>query len=106
VPEINAAGMLQFRLLRGRRFMTIESDQAKQVLRSVWESQGDPVAELDEECNPNRVCRNMKEVTFDGFAPEGSDLKSAWRQKLEREGKLSTSSGSIRDLVLGTTQNN
>jgi hypothetical protein len=86
--------------------MTIDSEKAKDVLRSVWEFQGDPVAELDEECNPNRVCRNMKEVTFDGFAPEGSDLQSAWRQKLEREGKLNTGTASIRDLVLGTPPQN
>jgi hypothetical protein len=86
--------------------MTIDSEKAKNVLRSVWEFQGDPVAELDEECNPNRVCRNMKEVTFDGFAPEGSDLQSAWRQKLEREGKLNTGTASIRDLVLGTPPHN
>jgi hypothetical protein len=48
----------------------------------------------------------MKEVTFDGFAPEGSDLKSAWRQKLEREGKLGAGAATIRDLVLGANQQN
>ena len=32
------------------------------------------------------------------FAPPGSDLGQAWREKLEREGKLSE--GSLRDLVL------
>jgi hypothetical protein len=86
--------------------MTVESENAKMVLRSVWETQGDPVAELDEECNPNRICRNMKEVTFDGFAPEGTDLKNAWRQKLEREGKLGAGALAIRDLVLGTNPQN
>ena len=43
----------------------------------------------------------MKDVSFDGFAPAGSDLGQAWRDKLEREGKLSE--GSLRDLVTGTT---
>jgi hypothetical protein len=43
----------------------------------------------------------MKHVSFDGFAEPGSDIGSAWREKLRREGKLNTSSGTIRDLVLG-----
>ena len=29
------------------------------------------------------------------------DLRTAWRQRLEREGKYNTSGGSIRDIVLG-----
>jgi hypothetical protein len=43
----------------------------------------------------------MKDVTFDGYAEPGSDLGAAWRAKLAREGKLSASEGSVRDLVLG-----
>jgi hypothetical protein len=43
----------------------------------------------------------MKDVTFDGYAEPGSDLGTAWRAKLEREGKLSASGGSLRELVLG-----
>jgi hypothetical protein len=43
----------------------------------------------------------MKDVTFDGYAEPGSDLGTAWRAKLAREGKLSASEGSVRDLVLG-----
>ena len=43
----------------------------------------------------------MKDVTFDGLAEPGSDLQSAWKDRLAREGKLSPSGGSIRDLVLG-----
>jgi hypothetical protein len=54
-----------------------------------------------EDCSPTRVCRNAREFSFDGIAAEGSDLKTAWRDTLEREGKLRSSGGSIRDLVLG-----
>ena len=43
----------------------------------------------------------MKDVSFDGMAEPGSDLGAAWRERLRREGKLSTSGGTIRDLVLG-----
>ena len=46
----------------------------------------------------------MKDVSFDGFAEPGSDLREAWRERLEREGKLSTAGGSIRDLVLGSAR--
>ena len=77
--------------------MSLQSDEARLVLRNVWAAQGDPVAELDEECNPNKVCRNMKEVTFEGFGEEGQDIKSAWKEALQRDGKLGT--GSIGDLV-------
>jgi hypothetical protein len=54
---------------------------------------------LDEDCSPTKSCRNMKDVTFDGYAEPGSDLGSAWRSVLEREGKLTD--GSVRDLVFG-----
>ena len=65
---------------------------------------GESGADLDEECSPTKVCKNMKGVTFDGYAEPGSDLRSAWRETLAREGKLSTEGGSIRDLVLGQTE--
>jgi hypothetical protein len=43
----------------------------------------------------------MRGVSFDGLAEPGTDIGAAWRARLEREGKLSTDGGSIRDLVLG-----
>lgn len=81
--------------------MAAASENAKEVLKSVWEEQGDPALTLDEECSPTKVCRNMQGVTFEGFADEGTDLRTAWRQRLEREGKYNSSGGSIRDIVLG-----
>jgi hypothetical protein len=41
----------------------------------------------------------MKDVSFDGFAEEGVDMATAWKNKLAREGKLG--SASLGDLVLG-----
>jgi hypothetical protein len=84
--------------------MTRQSDEALEVLRSVWAAQEESTAELDEDCSPTKNCKNMKDITFDGYAEPGSDLSGAWREKLAREGKLSTSGGSIRDLVLGTDE--
>jgi hypothetical protein len=76
-------------------------DDPAEVLRAVWAAQGKNTDELDEDCGPTKTCRNMKDVSFDGLAEPGSDLRSAWRDKLAREGKLNTSGASIRDLVLG-----
>lgn len=57
--------------------------------------------ELDLDCGPTKQCRNMVGVTFDGFGPEGTDLRTAWRDRLAAEGKLNTGGGSVRELVLG-----
>jgi hypothetical protein len=81
--------------------MSSESDDAVEVLRTVWSAEGAHATDLDEEFPAKKACKNMKDVSFDGMAEPGSDLRAAWRDRLEREGKLSKSGGSIRDLVLG-----
>ena len=80
----------------------MSSNEPKDVLRALWQAEGQELAEVDEDCGPinQKACKNMKDVTFDGFAPSGSDLGQAWRDKLEREGKLAQ--GSLRDLVMGS----
>jgi hypothetical protein len=83
--------------------MTHQPDEAIEALRAVWSADGQRSADMDEDCGPTKSCRNMKDVTFDGMAEPGTDLSAAWRERLRREGKLSTSGGSIRDLVLGRT---
>ena len=40
------------------------------------------------------------DITFDGYAEEGVDLATAWRNTLAREGKLG--GGSVADLIAGT----
>lgn len=80
--------------------MTEQSTDGRAVLRSIWAAEGQRL-DVDEDCGPTKSCRNMRDVSFDGLAEPGSDLGDAWRQRLAREGKLSESSGSIRDLVLG-----
>jgi hypothetical protein len=81
--------------------MTAQSDDAREVLRAVWSAAGETGAALDDELPAKKVCKNMKDVSFDGLAEPGSDLREAWRDRLAREGKLNTSGHSIRDLVLG-----
>lgn len=68
-----------------------------------WSAAGASV-DFDADCSPTKVCRNMVGVTLDGFAEPGTDLPTAWKDRLRREGKLSTSGGSIRDLVLGSSE--
>jgi hypothetical protein len=80
--------------------MSGQHDTSGDVLQSVWIVSHDH-NDMDEDCSPTKPCRNMKDVTFDGYAEPGTDLGAAWRAKLAREGKLSTSEGSVRDLVLG-----
>jgi len=84
--------------------MANQPDEAVDVLRAVWAAEGQRSEDLDEACAPTKSCKNMKDVSFDGLAEPGSDLGSAWRDKLRREGKLSEAGGSIRDLVLGTQE--
>ena len=86
--------------------MSDESAGAKQLLQNIWQVQGDSLPEVDEDCSPTKACKNVKDMNFDGFAEEGMDLRSAWRERLAREGKLSTGGGTIRDLVLGNTDAN
>ena len=81
--------------------MSHESDQAAEALRTIWQGNPGTANEFDEECSPNKVCRNMKDVSFDGFAEDGVDLGTAWRSKFAREGKLS--GASLADLVMGKT---
>jgi hypothetical protein len=90
----------------GTLTMTHEPDDVVDVLRTVWAAdargEGQTSVDIELDCGPTKSCKNMQLVGFDGLAEPGSDLRQAWRDKLEREGKLSTSGDSIRDLVLGS----
>ena len=78
------------------------SSRSADVVRAQWSAPSDPDGAggtAPDEFGPQRTCRNMREVTFDGMAEPGSDLGEAWRERLRREGKLGRSS--LADLVLG-----
>lgn len=78
-----------------------DAGEAVEVLRAVWSARGQSAADVEEQLGPQRSCKAMRDVGFDGMADSGADLRSAWRATLERDGKLSHQSGSVRDLVLG-----
>ncbi|MHA6795150.1 hypothetical protein ACVGVM_16785 [Pseudonocardia bannensis] len=91
-----------------------EQRQAMSVLRGIWSARGQTSAELEERFGTGhtKVCRNMKDIGFGGMAPdavpsgpEGTntpvdpDLRSAWRARLEREGKLRPGGVSIGEMI-------
>lgn len=85
--------------------MSTEPTEALEVLREVWRSQGQGSTDLEDE-TAGKSCKRMADagVGFDGFAAGEDDLNAAWRARLEQEGKLDDSGGSIRDLVIGRAE--
>ncbi len=82
--------------------MPAQADDAVEVLRALWRAEGEESIELDHDPGQEKVCRNMKDVSFDAMAPPGSDLGQAWRDQLAREGKRGDG-GSLADLIRGDT---
>ena len=67
---------------------------------SMWSTPADDQFLVDPDCSPTKTCKNMVGVSFDGFDEHETDTATAWRKRLELEGKLSQ--GSVADLILGT----
>ena len=77
------------------------------ILRGVWNAGDQGVTNIDEIDAPN-ICKRTEGLDFGNFGDaEGvgssGDLRTAWRAKLAREGKLVTGpeAVSLRQLVLG-----
>lgn len=81
--------------------MSDDDFDPKQLVTSIWAAQAEGALEIDEECSPTKQCRNMRDITFEGFAESGTDISTAWKQVLAQEGKLTPGAETIRDLVLG-----
>ncbi len=81
--------------------MTARSSDALEILREVWRGQGQGAEDLDDADCGQKSCKKMADVGFDDFGAGEQDLNTAWRARLEQEGKLAETGGSIRDLVLG-----
>jgi hypothetical protein len=76
-------------------------EETVEVLRAVWLARGQSAADVEELIGPQKSCKTMQVVGFEGMAEASGDLRAAWRATLEREGKLSLEAGSVKDLVLG-----
>jgi hypothetical protein len=78
--------------------MSGKPDETLEVLRGIWSAQGQTSADLDE-MGTGKSCKRMADVGFGDLDGAEDDLRAAWRDRLEREGKLS-SGGTVADLVL------
>ena len=84
--------------------MNDQPDEALEVLRGVWNAQQQTAADLDDDCENPKTCKRMADVGFGGMAAPEEDLRTAWRNKLAREGKLRDDARSVADLVLGPAE--
>jgi hypothetical protein len=86
--------------------MSAEPAEALDVLRNVWRSNGQGADDLVDPSAEQKSCKRMADagVGYEDFAAGEQDLNAAWRATLEREGKLSRSGGTIRDLVMGSAE--
>lgn len=93
-----------------------EGQQALSVLRGLWSAQGQSSRDVDSEssCGDNsnsKTCKATDSMTFEGLIDEVeattdtheaiTNVQSAWRKKLEQDGKLHRDGKALRDLVLG-----
>ena len=79
--------------------MSREPDEALEVLRGIWSAQGQTSADLSE-MGTGKSCKRMADVGFGELDGAEGDVRAEWRDRLEREGKLSKDGGTVADLVL------
>jgi hypothetical protein len=82
--------------------MSGEPDEALEVLRGIWSAQGQTSADLDD-IGTAKSCKRMADVGFGELGGAEDDVRAAWRDRLEREGKLSNG-GTVADLVMRSAQ--
>ena len=82
--------------------MNREPEETVEVLRGVWTARGQTAADLDEALDTGKSCKRMADVGF-GDMSDDTDVRAAWRARLQREGKLNPEGG-IADLMLGPAE--
>lgn len=88
-----------------------DGQQALSTLRNVWSAKDQTSEDIDESAGNTRSCKRMSDVGFQGLADEvegdqseDKDQRAGWKTQLEREGKQNTEGKSVRDLVLGSSE--
>ena len=84
--------------------MSREPDETLDVLRGVWSARGQGAVDFDEAAGHGKACKRMANVGFQDMAEDDADLRAAWRDRLQREGKLNPEGGSLADLILGPAE--
>lgn len=93
-----------------------EGQQALSVLQSLWSAQGQGSHNVDSsscETSPSgSQCKSSQSMGFEGIIDEVEattdtaeavdNVQTAWRKKLEQEGKLQHEGKSVREMVLGS----
>ena len=82
--------------------MSREPDETLEVLRGIWNAQGQTSADLDD-ASGGKSCKRMADVGFGEIDGGDVDVRAAWRGRLEREGKLNPGT-SLAELVLGPAE--
>jgi hypothetical protein len=82
--------------------MSREPNETLEVLRGIWSAQGQTSADLDD-AGSTKSCKRMADVGFGEIDGGDGDVRAAWRDRLEREGKLNPGN-SVADLVLGPAE--
>lgn len=97
-----------------------EGQDALSVLRGLWSAQGQSSRDVDSasscggtssSSSRSKSCKATDSMTFDGLIDEVeattdtheaiTNVQTAWRKKLEQDGKLHRDGKALRDLVLG-----
>jgi hypothetical protein len=81
------------------------SEPALHVLRDIWRAREQTSTDLDELLGHGKSCKAMRHVSFHGGGaddPVDEDLRTAWRDRLEREGKLRPDASSLGELLRGS----
>ena len=86
------------------------AEQTRTVLRDIWSATGQTSAQVEERLGGRgaKVCKNMASIGFGGMAegvtgdtntPVDEDVRSAWRARLARDGKLDPHAESIGETL-------
>lgn len=103
-----------------------DGQQALSVLQGLWSAQGQTGEDLGDaascgtedapqttegapQTEGSQACKATQHMGFDGLIDEADpneadDVQQAWRKKLEQEGKRDHEGTTLRDLVLGSSQ--
>lgn len=93
-----------------------EGQQALSTLQNLWAAQGQGSHNVDQSCETSSPggsqCKATKSMGFEGIIDEVEattdtaeavdNVQTAWRKKLEQDGKLRHEGKSIREMVLGS----